>query len=782
MKKDRDHAVFFEPQDCDDCDSTIYMSEYSDDNIDWETDTPMTRKIDNDDRKSVDNDDESDFRITDIDIREREDKHKWDVDPYSYKIIAKYLGDTKDRVNLSRVSTRSKDIFGTFMNMGINITDPEYWEKLNTHVIYTDLERGISDFLPVEQKRLYGNYMSFKDFFDVRVVLYISKEEGIYKIIAVKGEIPSDIIDFVNKYLEYKQGNTMGIVDKDTGESHPDHSLLNVIVRDTKLYITQDELSEYLYDSKSVFDTNLYTLLQYIFADDEFMEQYTTQHTLLISGRQEQYLNIQGVDVPMLHYDDYKDNSVMKMILNCCNPTFSVKARTKMEDINIYRFAPSDYEPGKTKEHFDMEVDRFETIIAVQIETITVDFEEYDVKAADIQKKEGTYTVVYLPVRLYNYLVPQLEGKVDPITDYACYIKGTTTFITTYQLFVRYMSELLYEAKTIDGDYPMYKRFIKLVDAYHLGDYSSLINVDFPEEYVRLTEGQLSLNYLLAKYGYVCRPINQYMLPNKAHVAICKHEDIFQYVVEKQIQDVIVPFCTSTVINSVGYNNYYEIPEDNYLVYYNDQFITLRQYATIVKNQNIPYGDPLFQMVTRGLYEFENMYDWMTNPTGANVIDPRYYKGFGERRNKPKQTVWNTKAQPIKPDREPEERSGIFIFGRELGSEFRTNNGFGNINNNNVGFGNNRVGFGNINNTGFGNVSFGSSMPFGSSQNTMSRPQNNYGYGNTAYFGGGAPKINKEQNNTTLNIPSDTQPLRSFRNYESNFVKKKSNNPFTPHN
>ena len=768
MKKDRDHAVFFEPQDCDDCDSTIYMSEYSDDHIDWETDTPMNRKIDNDDRKSVDNDDESDFRITDIEIRERQEKHKWDVDPYSYKIIAKYLGDTKDRVNLSRVSTRSKDVFGAFMNMGMNITDPEYWERLNTHVIYTDLERGISDFLPVEQKRLYGNYMSFKDFFDVRVILYISREAGIYKILAVKGEIPSDIINFVNKYLEYKQGNTKGIVDQNTGELHPGHGLLNVIVRDTKLYVKQDELSEYLYDSPSVFETNMYTLLQYIFADDEFMEQYTTQHTLLIAGRQEQYLNIQGVDVPMLHYDDYKDNSVMRMILNCCTQTFSVKAKTKMEDINIYRFTPSDYEPGKTYEHFDPEVEKDETIIAVQVETITVDFTEYNVKAADIQKKEGTYTVVYLPTRLYNYLVPQLEGKVDPITDYACYIKGTTTFISTYErgMFSSKIAEIIYNAKTIDGSYPMYKRFVKLVEGYQLGDWSALSNVEFPEEYVNLTEEKQPLNYLLAKYGYVCKTHNKNMLPETAHVAICKHEDIFQYVVEKQIQDVIVPFCTSTVIKCIGYQYDHDIPEENYLVYYNDQFITLRQYATIVKNQDIPYGDPLFQMVTRGSPEFDSQYDWITNPVGAHIHDKRYYKAFG-RRNRPDIRAWDVKAKPIKEYQQGFGNSAY--FGNGIAEMQRVNNGFGNIN---------KTSFGNINNN---NTSFGS-MQFGSSQNTMSKPQNNYGYGNTAYFGGGAPRINRDQNNTTLSIPSNTQPLRSVGNYESNFVQKKSNHPFTPHN
>lgn len=592
-----DHRYFGSPSNCLSAMKKSDKLELSSTNGNDSTDSTDS---DIEDSDSADTGNET-IDFSKIDVRPRENEQAWNLDFDDYAIVSKYITDMKTGANFTKVSTRTNCMFNLFSNMGMNVSDPDDWNKLQTHIIHTDIDDGISDFLPFMKNRiLKGNHLSFSRYLDCDIVLY-RHASGKYEMLTIGEKIPEELYIFMVEYLDYAQKDANFFITGNFDSDLYGHAVQ--IFTDSKQYITSNTLREYIQDDRdrrgSIVITKLYPLLQRALSDEEFMRGEAEKHDIPIAFRTESYMNIHGVDIPVYtHTREYKDDAIIGMLLADSTLVSSESVKTFMEEIVRERLSDlyvNSY--GETSG-----VNTTDNIAIIQLESF-IDKRDY-YKGIGKNKPidaiaHGKITVVYLPTLIYNYIQIAFSDMIDPISNKYYYIKGTT-IVCSYvnveeeQYNGSNTAVLVEKAKKLDGKLPYTKRFCVSVELYKMHNPASIIPNDFrvaPIKKDPINCLSYKYAYTVAEFDRVSQRFNPVVVSKKFKGY--QRQSIRSLVFEPQFLNVVIPFRHKPIMKvdmrpnaMFGFRDEDMTDGNFFLVYVHGVYISLYRYLELKSGCN----------------------------------------------------------------------------------------------------------------------------------------------------------------------------------------------------
>lgn len=519
-----------------------------------------------------------DFKVNTIPVRQRDSEKKWMLDYSDYAIVSKYIHDIESSVSFQRVSTRTNCIFSMPSNMNINVTDPACWEKLNTHIIHTDIAQGITDFMDsAPTHRLFGNHLSFQRYLNREVILY--KNNGMfYKIISIKGDIPHDLYMLLAEYIRYsclKNTKDRIAVTGNYQEFFQRRSTLEYVKNlfaSSKHYVSDNFFQKMIAlctspSGCSLYISNLEMLIKIILEDKKFMDKHSSRHDITIAFRTESYITIGNIDIPMYnHTQEHIDCPLIKPLFANSKLLRKYAIQTPLEEIlynMVYADVMQSYNDPKALVEYGLAAVPDHTIVVVQVESF-IDKRDYYRKIGVSKKpkciRHGKYTVVYMPIVLFNFFQIAHTDDIEPITNDHYYIKGTSIICTYNKIncmekkgVIGLCSYIGFSTQFDLAECPFIKRFVVNVESYSLDDPLLLLPTEFA------TDSALGrpFNFMALKYGYNA-PMNSTNIPEKFYYSDkygIENRDIRDLVIERPLCTVIVPFHIKCVINTDAFNN-----------------------------------------------------------------------------------------------------------------------------------------------------------------------------------------------------------------------------------
>lgn len=511
---------------------------------------PVKSEIVQDDDLDIDT--KSEFMVKSIDTRDRQDdEKKWTLGYNDYMIISSYLPDTISRINFTRVCTRTRGAFIRPSNLGVNITDSSYWEMLTTHIIHTDMEPGINRFLPTAKfKRLAGNHMSLETYLDQDIIIF-KKKYSEPRLVSIEGNLPEEIIDLVHKYMAYKEEDLHCGWYIDTISESARKDIIELYNRSRqfvgpRLFNAYITLSQWR-DDGDVYKHNVYRMIRKMLNDKTFMDMVSEERTITRSYNTEHYITINNIDFPVYsHVDDYVDVEMLAPVFRSSTKIMSGRIKLPLESLE-----QTVQGQKMSEECIDLYNNHFLTNDNAIFVTMVVSCHiNTDRTTGENSYVKTEYTVVSLPLLLFNFFQVAYPELIDPFTESFYYIKGTSVLCTythtDYNAVDITRFDPFYEMTT-SSVYPESLRFRHLkkyivgVDVYRLDNIMAVIPSDFDTEHI----SNRVLELLGLKYNYVSH-YNTRALEKRfvyEHLYDIKKHDIFDFVMEPQIVQALAPNC-----------------------------------------------------------------------------------------------------------------------------------------------------------------------------------------------------------------------------------------------
>lgn len=532
--------------------------------------------------------------IANIECRPRQTEHKWTLGFNEYSMITRYINDVNSCVNFKRVCTRTNCMFNLPSNLGINVHDPTNWCKLQTHIIHTDIDIGITDFIEGAIHRLAGNHLSFYKYFSRDMLLYKGEFSTYYTILCINGFFPTDIIKLVRSYIKYKgkdlkryMRSRVDTCSEDTerllGKYTPDTSVKYVDDKKIRCCLKKARLNS----STALIECTLYNMMQAIFSDTAFMEQ-TAVVREVPNFRYERYIQLNNVDIPVYKRDDsYTTTVALNSIFRCAQPVWSAAVKTCIEDLTLcnYNF---EYIGQNDNSIGDLLKAPANAVVVVQIESFIDKSDNHAaIGKSTTEIPRGTYTVVFLPTLLYNYVQVRHYGIVDPVANDCYYIKDTSTICSfnTASVDMRgivSLNRLIKLATCIEGVTSRWiKRFVVGVDLYTVPDPEAAIDKGFCTRYINYQPNCL----LSMKYGYkVPTRSSSTDTTYMADIYKLERQPITDLVIQAPLSKIIMPFGFKCVVKAKIINDVFSIKEhvvvdSDMYIYSHGHFVPFRQYV-----------------------------------------------------------------------------------------------------------------------------------------------------------------------------------------------------------
>lgn len=531
------------------------------------------------------------FDITKIECRSRKVEYKWTLGFNEYSLITRYINDIKSCVNFKRVCTRTNCMFNLPSNMGLNVYDPDDWKKLQTHIIHTDIEMGITDFIDNMNHKLTGNHLSFYKYFNKEILLYIGGYSSHYTLLYIGGVFPSGIVKLIKDYIKYKGSKLYcGIFSNLDMNSIDKDKLMEKFNSGTK-FITNEKFGLYIKSAKRDYKNklikyNVYNMLQNIFSDIDFINGYVSLKEIP-NFVYENYISFNTIDIPICDVNsDYIDSYVLEKIFKCSKLIRSFTAKTCIEDVSLMRY---NFEfPENLDSNIDDAVKHPDTsIFVIQVESFIDKVEYHKTIGKDDKINRGRYTVIFLPTLLYNYIQVRYYDLVEPITVEYYYIKDTNIIcgfnkVDSYTKDRVNLKHLIDCAKDIEGINCNYiKRFVVDVSVFTIIDQFAAIDKDFPIDHIKYGPSSL----LKLKYGYKV-PSMISRLDGDSYLALMYHLEkmpITSLTIQAPLSKILVPFgfkCVikSTISTDVISINEHKVCDNDMYFYSHGKMVPYKQY------------------------------------------------------------------------------------------------------------------------------------------------------------------------------------------------------------
>lgn len=482
-------------------------------------------------------------------------------------------------------------MFNLPSNMGLNVYDPTNWKKLQTHIIHTDIEIGIHDFIDNVNHKLTGNHLSFYRYFNKEILMYIGKYSSHYTILYINSLFPNGIVNLIKDYIKYKGSKlqcgmcsamSFGSINMDNLLGKYDTSTKFVDVKKFKAYVKSAMTN---YDNHLI-KCSVYDIMQDIFSDQCFVNKVMAVKEIP-NFVYEKYLSFNTIDVPLYSTArEYVDNYVLQPVFRTSTLLRSVTARTCMEDVSMGRYN------FEYPENFDSNIDSAvkspdTSIFVIQVESFIDKAGYHKTIGKDITINHGSYTVVFLPTALYNYIQVRYYDLVEPIATEYYYIKDTNIVcgfnkVDTYTSTRINLKRLIDCAKNIEGINCNYiKRFVVDVSVFTADNPLAAIDSDFPIDHIMYSPSSL----LKLKYGYtvpslVCKVDGDLYLSTMYHL---EKRPISSLQLQAPLSKILVPFGFKCVIKStigrdvISINNHIVCDSDMYF-YSHGKMMPYKQY------------------------------------------------------------------------------------------------------------------------------------------------------------------------------------------------------------
>lgn len=472
---------------------------------------------------------------------------KWSLGYDHYAIISKYIYDERSLANFTKVCTRTSAPFNMNMNLSVNIKHPEDWSKLYTHVIYTDRESGISDFITGATRREYfGTKLSFYNHFNGLLCIKVNFKAGVSYIAPVFStvylpiQILSLLLQFMHRFstVNIAYDLSMFRIFKDFCKRKllSVHQLLGMYDRAPMKMSQRSDLEKMLniQNRGVIFCVKVNKLLCAVLSLVlNIKDIFNLKNVTLFNRGNTSYVDLDGISFPTVASDKsvVDDCSILSEITHNITPVCTIESSTLLcgIDINMVKLIVKYMDKLALEKSQLEQVNnfyenyRFKRMNRINSPILMNDLlyklNEYKkVIMFDMESFNENYRdkfhVVLLPTEQMNNFILKNKDDIDPINDKYLYVKGTniivgyitvdkaTKYVDIFECFNSVLNLDCITSKQITCN--KWKRYITKIAIYDvINEHKIYVDgryIDIDDEIVRL-ERKISL--LCLKYGYM---------------------------------------------------------------------------------------------------------------------------------------------------------------------------------------------------------------------------------------------------------------------------------------
>lgn len=471
--------------------------------------------------------------------RPKKDIQKWTLGYDHYALISKYIYDPVSLYRFTRVCTRTSAPFNMLQNLSTNIVDYGDFPNIRTHVIYTDRNRGVSDFMAgVSRKMYFGTRQSFRAYFKgilcIKITLPTEDEEPgkiiHHPVIPVFAtvHVPEPFIRLVVDFLNACPGLwTDNMIEADCNM----HSTFERYIKKKIRYKCDTKAIMELYDSSPIkmseqgdLDScflifiKLDKIITSVVSSAVYMKNLVKADYITTLKREgKQLISIGGIEIPAQCIDitdrdfSYRIDPLMPIFnsadlwssLNSCTPLCGLD----MDMVEVMRrYAGNAFDSTKKLKKNEIAVFKLESYDGV-----------FNVSEKGVHR--DVFYVILLPRLQMNYFIANNLDRIEPINSMFSHVKGTHVVVgyMTYETGSDYawLADNFEIARNFDTHYGANcgrrsgwnvkkdRRFVTGVDIYRMGmENKVVINGIITEIDEDMASTRKRMSVLYMKYGY----------------------------------------------------------------------------------------------------------------------------------------------------------------------------------------------------------------------------------------------------------------------------------------